>query len=178
MTIQHPKPARPEELLALEGLVAGSCYVRVDERSALPESLQPYASGRFKCLVAASSDFSCSADPPAPQYAPEGPVFLLRNYRYCDHNGSPHFNADDYAFWRDRGGHAWKAPYSDAPDHYRNVVAGTAVSDVWATFGIPRENSGPLGHFREGGAHLDFVDPCPGLWHLRSGTNSDESEGK
>ena len=105
----------------------------------------------------------------APEYAPEGPVFLLKNYRYCDHDGSPHFNADGYAFWEDDEGRAWKASARDAPDHYRSIVAGTAVSDVWDVFGIPRKSHGTLAHFREGGAYLDFVESCPGLWHLRPG---------
>jgi len=175
MFIRNPKQAEPQELVRLKALVTGSSFVRTDDRSELPKYLQSYASGKSKCVVVASSDFSCSASSIAPEYAPEGRVFLLRNYRYCEHNGSPHFNADDYAFWEDREGRPWKASARDATDHYRNIVAGTAVSDVWDVFGIPRDNSGSLAYFRKQGAHLDFVESCPGLRHLRSGTEPEQS---
>ena len=178
MAIQNPKPAEEEELLALNALVTEGSYVRIDGRSALPEPLQPYASGRSKCTVVASSDFSCSASSIAPEYAPNGPVNLLKNYRYCEHDEEPHFNVDDCVFWEDREGRPWKAHSKDAPDHYKSIVAGTAVSDVWDAFKIPpEEKSGSLAQFREQGAHLDFVDPCPGLRHLRSDTEPEESEG-
>jgi len=178
MVIGNPKPAREDEIEALNRLVTGGCYVRVDGRSALPEPLRPYASGESKCTVVASSDFSCAASPIAPEYAPDGPVTLVKNYRYCEHDGKPHWNVDDCVFWEDGEGRPWKAPSKDAPDHYRAIVAGTAVSDVWDAFKIPPENeSGSLTQFREQGAHLDFVRPCPGLRHLRSDTETQNPEG-
>ncbi len=174
MSIQNPKQAKSEELAALNSLVTGGSFVRIDSRPELPEPLQPYASGKSKCVVVASSDFSCSANSIAPEYAPEGPVFLLRNYRGCKHNGSPHCNADDVVFWTDEQGHPWKAPSKEAPDHYKDIVAGTAVSDVWEVYGIPKANSGSLADFRKQGAHLNFVEPCPGLRHLRPSAESDQ----
>jgi hypothetical protein len=175
MSIQNPKQAKPEELVALNSLVTGGSFVRIDDRLELPETLQPYASGRSKCVVVASSDFSSSASSIAAEYAPNGPVVLFKNYRYCEHDRSPHLNVDDHAFWQDRQGNPWKASSRDAPDHYREIVAGTAVSDVWDAYGIPQSKSGSLADFRKQGAHLDFVKPCPGLRHLRSGTEPERS---
>lgn len=174
MSLANPKQAKPGELAALRSLVTGGSFVRIDDRRELPETLQSYASGRSKFVVVASSNFSCPDNSIAPEYAPNGPVVLLKNYRYCEHDTSPHFNADEYVFWEDRQGRPWKACSRDAPDHYRTIVAGTAVSDAWNAFAIPRDDSGSLGYFREQGAHLDFVKPCPGLRHLRSGTEPEQ----
>lgn len=170
MSLQNPKQAKPEELDALNSLVTAGCFVRTDDRQQLPLALQPYASGRSKCTVVASSVYSCSSSSIAPEYAPNGPVVLFRNYRCCDHNGSPHFNVDDHVFWRDQKGNPWKMSSREAPDHCKEIVAGTLVSDIWDAYGIPQSKSGSLADFRKKGAHMDFVMPCPGLRHLRSGT--------
>jgi len=179
MASRKPKPATKEEIEALKSLVTGGSYVRLDDPSALPEPLRPYASGESKCIVVASSDFSCSTSTTAPEYAPDGPVMLLKNYRHCEHDGKLHWNVDDHAFWEDSEGRPWKASSKDAPDHYKAVVAGTAVSDVWDVFKIPPEKkSGSLTQFREQGAPLDFVEPCPGLRHLRSDIKPQNPEGE
>ena len=149
----------------LERLVSANRYVRVDTPKDLPQSLQPYASGRSKSVIIASSNFVCSSTHTGLEYTPSGRVYVLRNYRYCEHDRSPHFNADDIAFWTDCSGRQWKASSKDAPDHYQTVVAGTTVSDVWSRYYIPVASSGAVEDFRKKGAHLDFVEPCPGLAH-------------
>lgn len=159
-----PKPAKPEVLIALSEMVSNGCYRTVDDPSSLPEPLQPYASGRFKSMVVASSDFVGPYEGAEPEYAPHGTVYLVRNYRYCQHDGSPHFNVDDRVFWTDQSGQPWTESSSDAPDHYKKVVAGTLVSDAWSQYRIPVASSGSLEEFRKQGAYLNFVKPCPGLW--------------
>lgn len=168
----RPRQVDPAVLADLNELVFPNTYVRVDAASDLPESLRPHASGRFKSMVIASSDFVCSSPHTGSGYAPNGPVYLLRNYRYCEHDGSPHFNVDDIAFWTDGSDRQWMASSEDAPDHYRTTVAGTAVSDVWNQYGIPKASSGTVEDFRRQGAYMNFVKPCPGLLDESRGEGS------
>jgi len=159
----RPKQVQPDVLTDLGELVCPNRYVRIDHRKDFPESLRAYAPDRFKTAIIASSNFTCSSTYPGAEYAPNGPVYLLRIYRYCEHDGSPHFNVDDTALWTDRRGQQWRASSKDSPDHYQAAVAGTLVSDVWSQYHFPVASSGPLEDFRREGAYLNFVQACPGL---------------
>ncbi|MCX5653558.1 MAG: hypothetical protein NTY65_02760 [Planctomycetota bacterium] len=148
-------------LADLSKLVTRNRYVRIDAVEDLPQSLQPYAFGRFKSMIVAASDVVCASSYTGPKYTPTGTIYLVRNLRYCEHDGSPHFNADDIAFWTDCTGRQWKASSKDAPDHYKAAVAGTAVSDVWPKYRIPVASSGVVDDFRRNGGYLSFAQACP-----------------
>ena len=157
------KVTDPALLSDLGTLLPKTGYIRIDDPGNLPDTLRGYVPPGFKTMVIAASTYTGQPTNAPCQYAPSATVYLLRTYRDCEHNGNPHFNVDDHAFWKDRQGHKWEASYKEAPDHYQEAVAGTTVSDLWNLYAIPVASSGNLEDFRKGGGRLNFVEVCPGL---------------
>ncbi len=137
-------------------LVAAGSYVAIDHPTALSDVLKPFVAGRSKLVVVAASATTCSATWGPGGGGCDGSVFLVRNFRYCTHDGNPHVNADDTVAWRDRRGRPWLLSSRHGSDHYRSLSAGTTTNDVVASFHIPPERRGTIERFRAAGGMLTF----------------------
>jgi len=57
------------------------------------------------------------------ELAPSAPIVVIRNMRYCEHDGNPHFNSDDSVFFAHKSGRIGKVIRKDAEDHYKKISA-------------------------------------------------------
>src|SRR4030042_929165 len=69
-------------------------------------------------ITTASMDYMCENI----EIARGAHVIDWRTFRYCEHDGYPHLNADDNIMFPDKKGNIWKVSRSDAPDHYINIA--------------------------------------------------------
>lgn len=160
---QRPRPCDLSAIEALRTRVPDRTYVRFDGPSGIAEIIPDGGQARLRCTVVAASGYLPEAGSPLGEFTPSGVVVLIRRIRYCDHDGSPHFNADSQVVWTDVQGRPWQASSNSDPDHYTVVVSGTDLGSAAAAYNLPLSTSGSLDEFRSGGAFLDFRGPCPGF---------------
>ena len=157
---KHPRPYNPSDLDALRDQVPDRTFRRFDGPNGLKAIVQDSGQERLRCTVVASSNFASGDNLPLSENTPQGQVVLVRRYRYCKHDGSPHFNADSQVLWTDQQGRAWQASTNRDSDHYMYVVSGTDLSGIADAYQLPEMTSGSLEQFRKGGAYLDFSPDC------------------
>lgn len=158
----RPRMYDRSKLDTLRTEVPNRTFRRYDEPNGLDEIIDEAGPARLRCTVVASSFFDSQQDHPLGKMAPCGEVILVRRYRYCEHDGSPHFNADNQLLWSDATGRAWQATPANAPDHYIAVISGTALEEIAEAYLLPEQKQGSIELFREDGARLDFGPVCPG----------------
>ena len=79
-------------------------------------------------------------------------VIDWRTFRYCEHDGYPHLNADDNIIFPDKRGNIWKISRNDAPDHYIGIVTWAGFRYIAEAYHLPKEKQGPYNKYVENGA--------------------------
>jgi hypothetical protein len=81
-------------------------------------------------------------------------ITVVRLLRHCEHDGTPHFNADDQIIFPAADGNVYRLSRKDAPDHYIALSANVGIQDVASAFNLPDEKYGPINEYSHKGASL------------------------
>ncbi|MFA5155807.1 MAG: hypothetical protein WC532_00225 [Candidatus Omnitrophota bacterium] len=95
------------------------------------------------------------------ELAPDAPVVVMRNMRYCDHNDKPHLNSDDTVFFAHKSGRIGRVVRKDAEDHYKEIAKIGGLEHIAEAFHLPKETSGPISQYVENGASVPIRIDCP-----------------
>lgn len=90
---------------------------------------------------------------------PQGqPIVLVRLLRYCEHDGTPHYNADDQIFFQTVNGYTYRFSRNNAPDHYIALANLAGLTDIADAYHLPTQKSGLISDFKANGAelHIEF----------------------
>lgn len=87
-------------------------------------------------------------------------VIDWRTFRYCEHDGYPHLNADDNIIFPDHKGNIWKISKNDAPDHYINIATWAGLNYIAEAYHLPCEKQGPYSKYVENGATVPIRIEC------------------
>lgn len=79
-------------------------------------------------------------------------VINWRTFRYCEHDGNPHFNADDNIICPDDKGNIWKISRDSSPDHYISIATWAGLQNIADAYYLPAEPNGPYSQYIENGA--------------------------
>ncbi len=119
----------------------------------------PWAGPTCQAVVVAASAYNSGNVPNALQSTvPDGPVFLLCAFR-ADPENTPHWNVDDALYFNDASGNSWRVHSKSAPDHFKEIVSGSALGDLIRDHDLPPASAGSIDEYRQRGANLDFEKP-------------------
>lgn len=76
----------------------------------------------------------------------DSPIIQRRLIRYCEHDGKPHFNADDHIFFeiKSREVISVSLPKHDSKDHYISIDKFQGVDQFYDIYHLPREKTGSI----------------------------------
>lgn len=94
------------------------------------------------------------------ELAPSAPIFVMRNIRYCEHDGKPHLNSDDNVFFAHKSGRIGRVARKDAEDHYREISTFGGLGHIAEALHLPKEQSGPISQYVENGALVPIRIDC------------------
>ncbi len=96
-------------------------------------------------------------------YIPEGSdIIIQRVFRYCEHNGTPHLNADDVLYFPDKKGNIIRIFRNDAPDHWLKIAGFSGLTHIAKAYHLPTATAGPANSYAENGALVPILMDCPG----------------
>ncbi|MBU2540932.1 MAG: hypothetical protein KJ593_03420 [Candidatus Omnitrophica bacterium] len=111
------------------------------------------------CLATCATIVTSTID-----YACEGviipkcsPVVLWRTFRYCEHDGVPHLNADDNIIFPDQKGSIWKVSKTDSEDHYISIATWAGLNVIASAYHLPQVPSGAYSDYVENGASVPIT---------------------
>lgn len=81
-------------------------------------------------------------------------IMVVRLVRHCEHDGTPHFNADDQIIFPGADGNVYRVSRKDAPDHYIALSTSAGIQDIASAYNLPADKYGPIKQFRHKGARL------------------------
>jgi hypothetical protein len=81
-------------------------------------------------------------------------ILVVRLLRHCEHDGTPHFNADDQVIFPATNGNVYRLSRNDAPDHYVALVRNAGIQDVASAYNLPDDKYGHIDHYSYKGASL------------------------
>ncbi len=87
-------------------------------------------------------------------------VIDWRTFRYCEHDGYPHLNADDNIIFPDKKGNIWKISRNDAPDHYISIATWAGLNYIAEAYHLPQEKQGPYSKYVANGATVPIRIEC------------------
>ena len=79
-------------------------------------------------------------------------IVLVRLFRECCHDGTPHFNADDQLIVPCTDGSILRITRSKAPDHYIKAIAASSLSSIGSVYSLPCSSHGSIGSYIQNGA--------------------------
>jgi len=79
-------------------------------------------------------------------------IVLVRLFRECCHDGTPHFNVDDQLIIPCTDGSILRIIRSEAPDHYIKAIAASSLSSIGSVYSLPCDSHGPIGSYIQSGA--------------------------
>jgi len=86
---------------------------------------------------------------------PQGePIVVVRLLRYCEHDGKPHYNADDQIIFPTRDGLTYRLSRKDTPDHYIALSDIAGQKDIANAYRLPDQKSGMAKDYKAKGAEL------------------------
>jgi len=95
---------------------------------------------------------------------PSGTLFIVRVFRKCDHDGSPHINVDDYLYYTNSAGQCFKCTAGESEEHYFPIVNASPLYTVVNHVGpMPNKPEGTLDEYVNYCSSVNFVNLCPGL---------------
>jgi hypothetical protein len=119
----------------------------------------------FTCTAATASDYSIilktgEGDDIIDHLSiPKGqPIVVTRLLRYCEHDGTPHYNADDQIFFQTVDGFTYRISRNDSPDHYIALADLAGIGNIANAYRLPTQKSGLISDFKANGAelHIEF----------------------
>ena len=81
-------------------------------------------------------------------------IMVVRLLRHCEHDGTPHFNADDQIIFPANNGNIYRLSRNYAPDHYITLTTNAGIQDVASAYNLPEDKYGPINHYSHKGASL------------------------
>lgn len=81
-------------------------------------------------------------------------ILVVRLLRRCEHDGHPHYNADDQIIFPTANGCIYRLSRKDAPDHYVELSENASCQSVAEAFALPEEDSGPIDDYKAKGAEI------------------------
>ena len=87
-------------------------------------------------------------------------IIMQRVFRYCDHGGTIHLNADDYLYFPVKDGRILYTSRRDAPDHYMCIVSEAGLTPIAEAYQLPVEKQGPIYKYKENGALIPIKMDC------------------
>ena len=87
-------------------------------------------------------------------------VVDVRQFRYCEHDDTPHINADDNIICVDTKGNVWRIPRKDFPDHYISIAEWAGFSSLANAHNLPTKTEGTVSEYLENGALLPIKIEC------------------
>jgi hypothetical protein len=81
-------------------------------------------------------------------------ITIVRLLRHCEHDGTPHFNADDQIIFPASDGNVYRLSRNDAPDHYMALSTNAGIKDVASAYNLPDDKFGPIAQYSHKGATL------------------------
>ena len=119
----------------------------------------------FASTAATASDYNLVLKTPSGDdkidnlFIPQGsPIIVVRLLRYCEHDGIPHYNADDQIIFPTREGLTYRLSRKNIPDHYIALSEITGQKDIANAYRLPNQKSGMSKDYKANGAelHVDF----------------------
>lgn len=89
-------------------------------------------------------------------------VIIQRGFRYCEHDGYPHINADDYVIFVDEKGAVWRIHRDSSSDHYIGIATWVGSDTIANAHHLPKEPRGPYYKYLENGASIPIKIECRG----------------
>lgn len=81
-------------------------------------------------------------------------ITVIRLLRHCEHDGTPHFNADDQIIFPAVNGNVYRLNRKDAPDHYIALSGNAGIQDIASAYNLPDDKHGPIKQYSYKGASL------------------------
>jgi len=81
-------------------------------------------------------------------------IVAWRTLRYCEHDETPHLNADDNIIFPDQKGNIWKIARSDSPDHYIKIAEYAGIQHIAEAYHLPIDKYGSCSKYVENGASM------------------------
>lgn len=162
----NPKLANREEYDRVASLVEPGRYKAFRDAEDSPFMLARGIEDKLlECVVVGSLyEPEQPVELPDRSLTPSGTLLLVRVFRKCDHDGSPHINKDDHLFYTNSAGYCLKYTPSAPEEHYYPIVEAsplkTLIEEVPAR---PNNAEGTLEDYVSNCASLDFKKLCPGI---------------
>lgn len=83
-------------------------------------------------------------------------IIAVRLLRKCNHDGTPHYNADDQIIFPTNKGDVYRISRRNAPDHYIPLTKNAGISSIADAYNLPDLQNGPIDHYDYNGASLHF----------------------
>ncbi|MFH1692091.1 MAG: hypothetical protein ABIC68_05960 [Candidatus Omnitrophota bacterium] len=90
----------------------------------------------------------------------DSPIIVQRDERFCQHDGSPHFNSDDQVFFVTKNGDVGRIHRKDSPDHYIAISTYGGLQHIAQAYHLPKEKFGPIRNYIENGALMPIRIDC------------------
>lgn len=88
-------------------------------------------------------------------FVPQGsPIIVVRLLRYCEHDGKPHYNADDQIIFPTLEGLIYRLSRKNTPDHYIALSEIAGQKDIANAYRLPSEKFGLAKDYKANGAEL------------------------
>ena len=81
-------------------------------------------------------------------------IMVVRLLRHCEHDGTPHFNADDQVIFPATNGNIYRLSRNDSPDHYITLAGNAGIQDIASAYNLPNDKYGPIDRYSHKGANL------------------------
>jgi len=84
-------------------------------------------------------------------------IIIMRTLRTCEHDGNPHYNADDRMIIPGSDGGYYIISRKDSSDHYYNLANLTGSLSIADAYNLPDEFSGSIGNYTQSGANWPSI---------------------
>ncbi|MCK4408565.1 MAG: hypothetical protein KAW67_00675 [Candidatus Eisenbacteria sp.] len=159
----RPRNVSGGTIAVLAGLVDSDHYLRLDEAEQLPCAFGDHHGVDFLTGVVAATTIPVDQWALGTGNAPDGDLYMVKVFRYCKHDGTPHFNVDNRLLWCDADGNEWQLSSTEGGDHYRTALSGTGLINLSGDYAFPPGYSGPISDFAGGGVCVDVRGIAPDL---------------
>lgn len=165
--MQKIKPFPKSNFSKLINDIGESRYRIFEESELLPDGVfrSNFNFGNYNCVFASTtataSDYNlvlktAGADDKINNlFIPQGnPIIVVRLLRYCEHDGIPHYNADDQIIFPTREGLTYRLSRKNTPDHYIALSEIAGQKDIVNAYRLPNQKYGMAKDYKANGAEL------------------------
>jgi len=79
-------------------------------------------------------------------------IILVRYFRECNHDGTPHFNVDDQLIYPCKDGKIYRFARRDSPDHYIELIGASSLTSIGSVYSLPIQKHGEIADYKANGA--------------------------